>query len=239
MAQLTLVRHGQASFLAENYDKLSPLGERQSQRLGEYWASANVEFDQVYVGPAQRHIRTEQCVGEAYRKAQRPWPEPVPLPEADEYAGIEVIRTFLPEMVEKHEDIREMEAQFRSAGDRTAAARIFDRLFQRIARLWVEGDLDSPDVESWQKFCQRVDTGIAKVREAAGKSSRIVLFTSGGVIAATVRSSLDLAPAKTLELSWASRNASFSEFLFSGERFSLSTFNCLPHLAGAEWITYR
>jgi broad specificity phosphatase PhoE len=239
MALLTLVRHGQASFLADNYDQLSKLGERQATCLGEYWARARTTFDQVYFGPATRHIGTGQRVAEVFQQAGMPWPEPVSLPEFDEYAGIEVMRTFLPGMMEKHEDIREMEAQFRAAGDKSTAARVYDRLFQRVTRMWVAGELDSPEVESWQKFCERIDRGLANIREASGKNSRIVAFTSGGVIAATGRAALDLSPQKTLELSWTSRNASFSEFLFSGERFSFSSFNNLPHLEDPALITYR
>ena len=239
MALLTVVRHGQASFLAENYDKLSELGELQARKLGEYWARFNWTFDQVYSGPAERQIRTGELVGEVFRSASLPWPEPVIMTEFDEYPGIEVMRTFLPGLMEKHEDIREMEAQFRAAGDKNTAARIYDRLFQKITRMWVAGELDSLEVESWQKFCDRVESGINKIREAAGKNSHVALFTSGGVIAATGRIALDLSPQRTLELSWTSRNASFSEFLFSGERFSFSSFNNLPHLETPALISYR
>ncbi len=225
--------------MADNYDKLSALGELQARKLGEYWVRLGTTFDQVYYGPAARHIGTGQAVASTYRNAGLPWPEPVPLPEADEYSGIEVMREFLPGLMEKHEDIRELEAQYRAAGDKSAAARVYDRLFQRITRMWVAGELDSPDIESWQKFCARVERGIARVREASGKNGRIAVFTSGGVIAATARAALDLSPQKTLELSWTSRNSSYSEFLFSGERFSFSNFNNSPHLEQAELITYR
>ena len=107
------------------------------------------------------------------------------------------------------------------------------------AQMWVAGELESPKVESWHSFCARVDRGIAQIRRDALKNGNIVVFTSGGVIAATARAALDLSPQKTLELSWTPRNAGYSEFLFSGERFSLSTFNNLPHLEDAELLTYR
>ncbi len=239
MALLTLVRHGQASFLSDNYDKLSQLGERQARKLGEYWARAAVAFDQVYFGPAERHIRTGELASEAYLQAGLPWPTPIPLPEVDEYSGIEVMRAFLPGLMEKHEDIRALEAQFRAADDRGAAARVYDRLFQRITRMWVAGELDSPEIESWQQFCERVERGIARVQQGSEKNGRIVVFTSGGVIAATARLALELSPQKTLELSWTSRNASYAEFLFSGDRFSFGAFNAVPHLEDPALITYR
>jgi broad specificity phosphatase PhoE len=239
MALLTLVRHGQASFLEKNYDKLSALGERQSAMLGDYWARTQTTFDQVYHGPAERHIRTGEMAAQAYRAKGLAWPESILVPELDEYPGIEVMRTFLPGLMEKHEDIRAMESAFREAEKRSAAAKVYDRLFQRITRMWVARELDSEDVESWQSFCERIERGIGRIREAALKNSQIAVFTSGGVIAATARIALDLSPEKTLELSWAPRNATYSEFRFSGERFSLSSFNNLPHLEDAGMITYR
>jgi broad specificity phosphatase PhoE len=244
MALLTLVRHGQASFLETNYDKLSERGERQSRILGEYWLKTGATFDQVYYGPACRHLRTGEMVAEVYRRAGAPWPEPVTLAELDEYPGIEVMRKFLPGLMERHEDIRALEAEFRQAGDQSAAFRVYDKLYQRIARMWVDEELDSEEVESWRNFCERVDRGIAMIREGVNKKSphkngRVLVFTSGGVIAATVRMALDLSPQRTLELSWTSRNASYTEFLFSRERFSLSSFNNHPHLEDEELLTYR
>jgi broad specificity phosphatase PhoE len=239
MALLTLVRHGQASFLQENYDKLSERGEQQSRILGEYWLRTGARFDQVYQGPACRHLRTGELVADVHRAAGVPWPEPITLPELDEYPGIEVVRTFLPGLMETHEDIRALEAEFRRAGEQDVAFRLFDKLFARITRMWVNEELDSPDVEPWRDFCARIDRGIARIRADAGKNARIAVFTSGGVIAATVRLALNLSPQKTLEMSWTSRNASYSEWLFSPERFSLASFNNHPHLESEDLLTYR
>jgi hypothetical protein len=54
---------------------------------------------------------------------------------------------------------------------------------------------------------------------------------------------LHLSAEDTLQVTWASRNASFSEFLASVsgsmERFKLSTFNTHPHLDGESLLTYR
>ena len=61
MGTLYLVRHGQASFGAEDYDQLSPLGQRQSVRLGEYFGSKGIAFDTVLTGTLRRHLQT--CAG--------------------------------------------------------------------------------------------------------------------------------------------------------------------------------
>ena len=219
-----------------DYDVLSPLGERQARILGEYWAQRDVRFDRVYYGPARRQIDTGEIVGRAFRDAGVDWPEPVHMPEFDEYPGIEVMRAFLPALIEKHEDMRQLNTEFRTAGDRTVAARAFEKVFQRVTRLWVAGELESPDVETWQSFSDRVERGINVIREGGGRAA---LFSSGGVMAATVRLALDLSPVRTLELSWTPRNASYAEFLFSGERFSLASFNVFTHLDSPELLTWR
>ena len=69
MSSLALVRHGQASFFAENYDQLSPLGEQQARLLGEYWLRRGVRFDEVYTGPRVRQIETAALAGEAFARA--------------------------------------------------------------------------------------------------------------------------------------------------------------------------
>jgi len=239
MALLTLVRHGQASYLQNNYDRLSPLGERQARILGEYWLRSGAVFDQVYHGPACRHRQTGEIAGEVFREAGADWPVPVTLAELDEYAGIEVMRTFLPGLMETHEDIRALEAEFRQAADQNHAFRVFDRLFQRVIRMWVDEQLHAPEIESWKHFRERVSRAIESIRGSSVKNGRIAVFTSGGVIGASVGAALHLAPQKTLEVSWTSRNASYTEFLFSKERFSLSSFNNHPHLEQPELLTYR
>ena len=50
MGMLYLVRHGQASFGAANYDQLSDLGQRQCQRLGKYFRDRGQRFDAVVRG---------------------------------------------------------------------------------------------------------------------------------------------------------------------------------------------
>ena len=54
MGTLYLVRHGQASFGADDYDQLSKLGVQQSQRLGEYWRARGMRFDAVLMGSLDR-----------------------------------------------------------------------------------------------------------------------------------------------------------------------------------------
>ena len=55
MSELYLVRHGQASFGADNYDKLSPLGHKQSYVLGQYFKNKKIAFDRIITGDLVMH----------------------------------------------------------------------------------------------------------------------------------------------------------------------------------------
>ena len=60
MTTIYLIRHGQASFGAESYDKLSEKGELQAQRLGQYFKQILKESPYVVAGSMQRHQQTAQ-----------------------------------------------------------------------------------------------------------------------------------------------------------------------------------
>lgn len=62
MSILHLVRHGQASFGAEDYDNLSPKGIQQSIELGKALAKQQSIFDHVIVGP---HLVTYKLLKES------------------------------------------------------------------------------------------------------------------------------------------------------------------------------
>lgn len=238
MSLLTVIRHGQASFLADDYDKLSPLGEIQSRKLAEYWLRRGIRFDQVFHGPRERQIRTAEIAGAVFRDAGVPWPEPRQIDELDEYPAEQVVRAFLPELRRKYEHLDRWAAEFFAAEDPDLKRRYFDRVLHDVTRRWIEGEVGSAEIPTWGEFLERVAAAIGRIRSSCSNGSRVAAFTSGGPTAATARIALDLSALKTLDLTWMPRNASFSEFLFSGARFTMATFNCTPHLEPDE-LTYR
>lgn len=239
MSVLTVVRHGQASFLAENYDRLSELGQRQAELLGRHWLERDVRFDVVVYGPCERQIRTGEIIAGMYRRAERHWPEPVEIGDFDEYPAERVVRTFLPALMHKHAPLAEAVAQFQSAQDRATKQRLFDRVLREVSERWLHGEVSSPEIPTWQDFCHRIESAVRGVLARCPKSTRATIFTSGGPTAATARIALNLSYRDTLNLTWSPRNSSYSEFLFSGERFSLSSFNNTPHLNAPDLLTYR
>ncbi len=239
MGRLFLVRHAQASFLSQNYDQLSPLGETQARLLGEYWAQRYVHFDHVSTGPALRHRQTAQLVGDAYRKAGLHFPSTVIADEFGEFPGEAVLSLSLPQLLANNDKIRDLHNAMQSSMGDAAKRANFQRLFEAVISLWVCGEIKPPNVESWQEFCARVNRGLSEFTAKSRKGEIALIFTSGGPLSIAVQRALHLSAQDTLQVAWMSRNCSFSEFLFSGERFTVSSFNSFSHLDGDSLLTYR
>ena len=239
MSRVILVRHAQASFLEPNYDKLCATGEVQARLLGEYWARRGVRFGSVWSGPRVRQVQTARLVEEAYRRLDREFPEVAVKSEFDEYPAEAVLKQGLPQVLERSQEVRDLHRAFELAKGSDDRKRSFQQMFEAVIGMWVSGELVVDDVESWQDFCARVDRGIAAIVEGAMPPGDSVIFTSGGPIGVAMRRALNLSHADTLQLTWMSRNASFTEFLSSGSRFTLSTFNAHPHLEDESLLTYR
>lgn len=239
MARVTLVRHAQAAFLEPNYDRLCETGVVQARLLGEYWARRGVSFRRAWSGPCARQVQTARIVEAAYRTMGGDFPELDIMNEFDEYPGDVVLRQGLPELLEVSEEVRRAHKTFLDCKDSTERRRMFQKLFELVIGRWVSGDVTAAGIESWGGFCARVGCGLAKIANGATGGGNLLVFTSGGPIAVAMRRALHLSHADTLQMSWMSRNASFSEFLSSGDRFTLSTFNATPHLDEESLLTYR
>jgi broad specificity phosphatase PhoE len=239
MSRVLLVRHAQASFLEPDYDKLSALGETQAHHLGKYWAGHKITFDRTCSGPCVRQRDTARIVGEAYRDAGLTFPEPIVMREFDEYQGEAVLQHALPRLVETDATIRQLHQQFLNVSAPADRSKPFQKLFEAVIRQWVGGAILAPGVESWTEFCARVNNGLSRFLSGAKQGELSAVFCSGGPMGVAVQRALNLSAQDTLRIAWMSRNCSYSEFIFSGERFTLSAFNAFPHLDDASLLTYR
>ena len=239
MGRIFMVRHGQASFLARDYDKLSPIGEAQARLLGEYWARHHTAFDQICSGPRLRQKDTARIACEACRNAGHALPDPVVADEFDEYQGDAVLEQSLPRLLACDAEIRELHRALQGAQDPAEQRKSFQRLFETVIGRWVNGEVTLPDVESWPAFCNRVNRGLSTILSARGRGQQVAIFSSAGPVAAAMQRALNLSPQDTLRSAWMVRNCSYTEFLCSSERFTLSTFNACPHLEDAAMLTYR
>ena len=243
MGRLILARHGQASFLSDDYDQLSPLGLHQAYRLGQFWAARNTHFDRVITGPLKRQRDTAAEVARAFEQASAALPKPEVMDAFAEYDGDAIMRLGLPKLLERDEQVRRLLAAFEDLGASADQAKqrhaAFQRVFELVLSAWAHGEVADPGLETWQAFSARVNTGLEQLVRASPAAATIVVFTSGGPIALAMQRALKLSIEATLQSSWMSRNASWSDFLFSGDRFTLSSFNVYEHLDSPNMLTYR
>ena len=239
MSRLFLVRHAQASFLEQTYDKLSALGDTQSKLLGEFWARHRLAFDRVCSGPCVRQKDTATIVAAAYRKVDLAFPGIQIMPEFDEYQGEAVLEGSLSALLESDREISMLHDAFQASHDPQSRRRTFQKLFEAVIGKWVDGEIPSNSVEPWRDFASRVNTGLTKFLGGGAQNEHIALFTSGGPVGLAVQRALDLTAQNALRVSWMAQNCSFSEFLYSRHRFTLSSFNSVPHLDDPSLQTYR
>jgi broad specificity phosphatase PhoE len=239
MSLLYLVRHAQASFLQENYDKLSPLGEQQATILGEYWATRKVNVDRVATGPCLRQKHTAQLVARSYQASNQKFPELQELQEFDEYQAEAVLKRALPELLASDESVANLQAAFKSSTTDSEQRKHFQKLFESVINKWVRAEISPKNVESWQEFKTRVNGALKKFLSQGQRGESVAIFTSGGPIAIAMQTALGLSDESTLGVSWMSQNCSWSEFLYGADLFTLSTFNSRPHLEDPAMLTYR
>ncbi len=226
MGILYLVRHGQASFGADNYDQLSELGQRQSERLGRYWAERGLRFDAVLMGTLTRHAQTWQGIAQGAGLDL----QPLLWPGLNEYDSHAVIRAVLP---------CKREATLGDPHTPEGYKAHFRLLRDGLAQ-WMAGTVSPEGMPEYTDFVHGVTGALDHVRQHhAGQ--KVLMVTSGGPISTAVGHVLGLSPDATIDLNMRIRNSAVTEFVFSPKRHTLLTYNTLPHLDGQDfqdWITY-
>ncbi len=225
---LLLIRHGQASFGADEYDRLSDIGQTQSRVLGAWLAANDTPPDVIAIGPRQRHRRT----AEICRQAAGFDADLLVLEGLDELDHVEVLARHRPDLA----DADALRTELRAAAD---PRRRFQQVFAAAIARWSSGDFDGQYTRSWPQF--RAATLAALHALASHRKQRIWAFTSGGPIAVMVNAVLDAPPARALQLSWPLVNTGMTELRLGGAT-SLVTYNSWPHLQTTEYrelITLR
>lgn len=221
MGTLVLVRHGQASFGSDDYDRLSELGTRQCRRLGEHFAQRGRRFAAVMRGSLRRHQQSLdallQGLGEARDDVQV-------FPGLDEYDSAAVVRAIHPEPL--------------GPALTPEAYREHFRLLRRGLAAWMDGQVQPEGMPSYAGFVAGINEVLDRVRALDGD---VLLVSSGGPISTAVGQVLGMPAVGTIELNMRIRNSAITEFAFNPKRHALHSFNHLPHLDGAEyadWVTY-
>jgi broad specificity phosphatase PhoE len=221
MGNLYLVRHGQASFGAADYDQLSALGARQCVRLGEYFRGKGLVFDAVIRGSLRRHEQSLAGIVEGLGQS----PTLTVAPGLNEYDSEALIAAI-------HADPL-------SAPASPEAYRHHFRLLRQGLARWIEGRTAPVGMPSHADFVAAIVAVLDQIRQR--HDGNVLLVSSGGPIATAVAHVLDAPRQTAIELNMRIRNSAITEFAFTPKRHMLQVFNHLPHLDQAEysdWVTY-
>ena len=223
MGVLYLVRHGQASLGAADYDQLSPRGQAQALRLGEYWRAQGQTFDAVITGTLRRHRQTLAGIAQGL---QTRTPEVLQLPGLNEYDSHALIAAVHPQPLGPPDSPERYHQHF--------------RLLCAALAQWMAGTISPPGMPRWSAFSAGVHAALTHVRQQhAGQN--VLLVSSGGPISTAVGQVLGTQAQVTIALNMRIRNSAVTELSVSPKRLMLQTFNTLPHLAAPEyahWVTH-
>ncbi|WP_020666627.1 histidine phosphatase family protein [Amycolatopsis nigrescens] len=220
MGAIYLVRHGQASFGAANYDELSERGAEQSRLVGFELLRRGVRFTESRSGSLSRQRRTAETalavLGDGLSAKEDPrW---------NEYDHVDIARHHAG-----------------GAGQDAADPRAYQAVLDTALTGWVRAGADGPCAETWPEFLARVTGALTDLVGALGKGEHGVVFTSGGVIATLCGALIGAPETGLLTLNRVTVNAGISKLVSGRGGVTLLSFNEHPHFEAdaAKLLTYR
>ena len=237
VGSIYLIRHGQASFGADDYDVLSPLGERQAQIVGQHLVDLGVSFDRCVSGDLTRQQDTARHALEQFSAAGLARPTLEVDAAFNEFDAFGVLKALLPGLLP--DEPHAVAAMTNAAHDPVEFQRIYDLIVAR----WLSGTWDTPELESWLAFVERVQGGLNRLLDHAHDTQHtIAVFTSGGTITALLHLLTRIPANDAFKLTWQIANTSLSRLKFQGREVTLASFNSHVHLQllkTPSLITYR
>lgn len=235
MATLYLFRHGQASFGAADYDKLSELGCRQAEVLGHYLRDQGIQLDAAYSGGLLRQRETTVLA-----LASQPVEVPHHIDERfDEVRNDEQIKHLVPVVAKANPQIQAL------VDKGLSSSKDYQKVIEAVFTHWASPDCDEPRIQSWAEYSGAVHAALRDVMAAQGSGKTVGVFTSGGTIATIVTQVLGLTGEHAYKFYEPIFNCSVTQLFYSGDKVSLSYFNDRSFLQvlggqqGEQLVSYR
>jgi len=204
--ELWLVRHGQAAFASDDYDRLTELGYQQARWLGQHLRDLGIGFDRIAAGTLRRQQETAQALAEVLGGTVET------VPGLEEYDSERLLRAH----------------GFR-AHEGTTRREHFQRL--RAALIdWAAGGIEG--AETWGQFDGRVRNAVQELTR--GERGRVIAASSGGAIAMVLTQVLGIGPDKMVEFNLQARNTGITRLVFTKRTIYFNMFNAIPHLERPE-----
>lgn len=222
MGTLYLVRHGQASFGTEDYDRLSDVGVRQSAALGSSWEAGGAVFTDAIAGGMVRHAQTAIAAIDASGLGEEDADPSLPGYDVDprwnEYDHLGIATAFDPTAM-------------------TKSSKEFQAALNEAIKAWRAGQGNFS--EPYAAFRERVMAGFeSAVQIARQKGRRVLVFTSGGPIAMITSQLITGSDEAFQKINDVIVNSSVTTVMVGGTGPRILTFNDHGHLPAGD-VTFR
>lgn len=219
MAEIFLIRHGQASFGSDNYDQLSELGYQQGRILGQHFLQKEHHFNALYSGTLARQQQTAQAVIDVYRAAAADIPQLTIDPAWNEFDNHAQVEELLPGLLKQQPELSaDAEVMLKDK-------KSFQKILRAVFQYWIVEQPKSEQLESWPQAKARFEGALKAVMANNGSGQSAAAFTSGGVIAALSAIVMGMGADKVYGLFEPVINASITRLIHSQSNISLSSFN--------------
>jgi broad specificity phosphatase PhoE len=228
MHELYLIRHGQAGSRVD-YDRLSDLGVRQAEQLGEWLRRQGITFDVVVSGALRRQQETARAIGLRPTVDAR-W---------NEFDLDQVFAEVAPQLAAVDERFRvEYEAVQAMAQDPAHQVhRDWRPSDYQVVQAWLEGRF-AVKGESWAQFYERIREAFAAI-EGGLRGKRMVLVTSATPIGIVTAGVFGAGAPAVFELAGNLLNTSVTVLRWRKGKWTLAGFNHTPHLEDGMLRTLR
>lgn len=238
MSKILLIRHGQASFGAADYDCLSPLGEQQAVHLGKHLAAQHLPVHQVIAGDMKRHQQTRDGVMRALdskdsdSRIDASW---------NEFDFRQVLGIVNPDFI--HHD--KFTAYLKQHANPEAE---FIRVFSQAIDKWIKGEHTSTphsEFEPWATFQARVLQGLENAVATTSKGQNTLIFTSGGAITVVLLSLLHIPLTRFLHINKELVNCGVTQLRVGKKGAVLLTMNehsameLASHESGESFVSFK
>ncbi len=224
MGSIYVVRHGQAAFGTDHYDRLTEVGFAQARLLGAHLGARGIHLDAIFTGTLQRQIQTVQGILEGHAELGSAVPQ-------ERFAGL---NEYDPEAIITAHLGANPPREFRPATEGAArrdpaVVREHFRLLREALLAWAEGRIEPAGMAAFGTFQQGAVAALIEARTRF-PDGQVLIVSSGGPIAAMIAAALNAPPAAAVELNLRIRNSAVSEFAATPRRHQLLSFNGVPHL---------
>lgn len=223
-----LIRHAQASYLSDDYDRLSDLGHQQANALAQYLVQ-HIPIDSIYVGPHQRQQQTALKIQETYAANSKPISAPILIQELKEHSGPATLRHHKPVLIQKDPKCIQWHEEAITNPDKLRANSI--KIFEYFIPKWMNDEFLTEGLEDFPTFRNEISKGMKNILRNHLPNENIVLVSSAGSISTKIAHLTGIQDTeKIAQLSFEILNASITSIKLVNQNWVIDNFNQVDHL---------